>query len=608
MTRQDAPKRYAFDQFAAIRRYQPTLAFAPDSSAVAYSTNTSGQFNIWRQPSEGGYPRQLTLYTEKAVRDLAWSPDGMQIVFTADEHGDEFYQLYTIPERGGQPEVFVSEPDVQHYLASGGAWSPDGRFIAYAGNDREPTDQDVVIRDTTTGETHRLLAGEANYFADTWSPDGAWLTVVKFNSNSDTDIFLVSRDGETRRELTTHEGEALYFPGPWKPDGSGFYLLADEGREFLGLASYNLARGAFEWDVTPDWDIEHLQASNDGSVLVWSVNEDGYSRLYARDERTGQQISLPPIPNGVVQLLKVSPDGKKIGLMLNRPTHPAEIYLVDVPSGAVTQITDGFLGGIDEADLIEPELIRFPSFDGREIPAFLYRPKGEGPFAAILSIHGGPEAQERPVYASSGLYQYLLSRGIGILATNIRGSTGYGKSYQKLIHRDFGGDDLKDFDAAAKYLQSLPWVDSKRLGVYGGSYGGFATLSCVSRLPDYWAAAVDIVGPSNLVTFAKAVPPTWRRFMADWVGDPETEADFLMSRSPITYVDQIKAPLFVIQGANDPRVVKSESDQIVERLRARGVPVKYDVYDDEGHGFTKRENELKAMRDTAEFFETHLLG
>jgi dipeptidyl aminopeptidase/acylaminoacyl peptidase len=608
MPRQDAPKRYAFDQFAAIRRYQPTLAFAPDSSAVAYSTNTSGQFNIWRQPSEGGYPRQLTLYTEKAVRDLAWSPDGMQIVFTADEHGDEFYQLYTIPERGGQPEVFVSEPDVQHYLASGGAWSPDGRFIAYAGNDREPTDQDVVIRDTTTGEMHRLLAGEANYFADTWSPDGAWLTVVKFNSNSDTDILLVSRDGETRRALTTHEGETLYFPGPWKPDGSGFYLLTDEGREFLGLASYNLARGAFEWDVTLDWDIEHLQASNDGSVLVWSVNEDGYSRLYARDERTGQQISLPPIPNGVVQLLKVSPDGQKIGLMLNRPTHPAEIYLVDVPSGAVTQITDGFLGGIDEADLIEPELIRFPSFDGREIPAFLYRPKGEGPFAAILSIHGGPEAQERPVYASSGLYQYLLSRGIGILATNIRGSTGYGKSYQKLIHRDFGGDDLKDFDAAAKYLQSLPWVDSKRLGVYGGSYGGFATLSCVSRLPDYWAAAVDIVGPSNLVTFAKAVPPTWRRFMADWVGDPETEADFLMSRSPITYVDQIKAPLFVIQGANDPRVVKSESDQIVERLRARGVPVKYDVYDDEGHGFTKRENELKAMRDTAEFFETHLLG
>ncbi len=605
MPRTDAPKRYAFDQFTAIRRYQPTLAFSPDGSSIAYSTNTSGQFNVWRQPSDGGYPRQLTLYTEKAVRDISWSPDGETILFTADEHGDEFYQLYTVPQGGGQAEAFVSEPDVQHHLAAS-AWSPDGRFIAYAGNDREPTDQDIVIRDVQTGETRRLLAGDASYFAIGWSPDGEWLTAVKFNSNTDTDAFLISRDGETKRALTPHEGQVRYFPGPWKPDGSGFSMLTDEGREYIGLATFDLARGTYEWDLTPDWDIEHLEASQDSSVLVWSVNEDGFSRLYARDERTGASIDLPATPNGVIQLLKVSPDGRKIGLMINRPTHPAEIYVVDIAGSTVTQITDGFLGGIDEADLIEPELIRITAFDGKQIPALLYRPKGNGPFAAVYSIHGGPEAQERPTYAYTGLYQYLLNRGIAVLATNIRGSSGYGKSYQKLIHRDFGGDDLKDFEAAAKYLQSLPWVDPKRIGVFGGSYGGFATLSCVTRLPDYWAAAVDIVGPSNLVTFAKAVPPTWRRFMADWVGDPETEADFLMERSPITYVDQVKAPLFIIQGANDPRVVKAESDQIVERLRARGVDVKYDVYDDEGHGFTKRANELKAMRDTAEFLEKHL--
>ena len=607
MPRKDAPQRYAFEQFTAVRRYQPTFAFSPDGAEIAYSTNTSGQFNVWRQPSEGGYPRQLTLYTEKAVRDVAWSPDGETILFTADEHGDEFYQLYTIPQRGGQPAAFVSEPDVQHFLGIG-AWSPDGRFIAYAGNDREPTDQDVVIRDVATGETRRLLAGDATFFAVSWSPDGEWLTAVKFNSNTDTDVYLLSRDGETKRALTPHEGQVLSLPGPWKADGSGFYLLTDEGREFTGLAFFDLARSSYEWDQTPDWDVEHLDASQDGSLLAWTVNEDGYSRLYVRDERTGQAIDLPVLPNGVVQLIRVSPDGRKIGLMLSRPTHPTEVYVVDVAARNVTQITDGFLGGIDEADLIEPELIRFPTFDGKQIPALLYRPKGDGPFAAVLSIHGGPESQERPTYAYTGLYQYLLSRGIGVLATNIRGSTGYGKSYQKLIHRDFGGDDLKDFEAAAKYLQSLPWVDPKRLGVFGGSYGGFATLSCVTRLPDYWAAAVDIVGPSNLVTFAKAVPPTWRRFMADWVGDPETEAEFLMERSPITYVDQVKAPLYIIQGANDPRVVKSESDQIVERLRTRGIDVKYDVYDDEGHGFTKRENEHKAMRDTAEFLEKHLVG
>jgi dipeptidyl aminopeptidase/acylaminoacyl peptidase len=607
MPRETARRRYTFDQYAAIRRYQPALTFSPDGSAIAYSTNTSGQFNLWRQPSDGGYPRQLTLFTEQAVRDAAWSPDGETIVFSADEHGNEFYQLFTIPQRGGRPEAFVAEPDVQHYLA-GDAWSPDGRLIAYAGNDREPTDQDVVARDVETGEVRRLLADDANYFAGGWSPDGNWLTAVKFDSNSDSDIFLVSRDGETRRLLTTREGEIRYFPGPWKADGSGFYLVTDEEREFMGLACFDLAANAYRWDVTPDWDIEHVEASADGSLLVWSVNEDGYSRLFARDERTGRTIDLPSIPDGVVSLLKVSRDGRKIGLMLNRATHPSEIFVVDVASGTVTQVTDGFLGGINEADLIAPELVRFPTFDGKQIPAFLYRPRGTGPFPAVLSIHGGPEAQERPTYNYSGLYQYLLNQGIGVLAPNVRGSTGYGKTYQKLIHRDFGGNDLKDFDAATKFLQSLPWVDPKRLGVFGGSYGGFATLSCVSRLPDYWAAAVDIVGPANLVTFAKAVPPTWRRYMAERVGDPETDADFLMSRSPITYVDQIKAPLFVIQGANDPRVVRAESDQIVERLRARGVEVKYDVYPDEGHGFTKRENELKALRDVAAFFERHLLN
>jgi dipeptidyl aminopeptidase/acylaminoacyl peptidase len=282
------------------------------------------------------------------------------------------------------------------------------------------------------------------------------------------------------------------------------------------------------------------------------------------------------------------------------------VFIVDLEKHETRQITNGMLGGIPEASLIEPELIRYPTFDGREIPAWLYRPKGDGPFPVLLSIHGGPEAQERPTYAYTGLYQYLLSRGIGVLAPNVRGSTGYGITYQKLIHRDWGGDELKDFEHAVKYLHSQPWVKRDRIGVYGGSFGGFATLSCVSRLPDYWAAAVDLVGPSNLVTFAKAVPPTWRATMKTWVGDPETEQEFLMSRSPVTYVDQIKAPLFVIQGANDPRVVKPESDQIVARLRERGVDVRYDVYEDEGHGFTKRSNSIKAMGDIARFLEDHL--
>lgn len=393
-------------------------------------------------------------------------------------------------------------------------------------------------------------------------------------------------------------------PDGWSASGDGFYLLTDDGREFTGLAFQTLA-GERSWIETPDWDVENAAESADGRWLVWSVNEDGYSRLHVHDLTGDLGDREIRMPDGVLSTMTLAKSGNKLGLIWTQPVRPQEVFVVDLESLDVNRITDSFLGGLDDGDMTSPELVHFETFDGKQIPAFLYKPEGvEGPMPVVLSIHGGPEAQECPTYTYTGFYQYLASRGIAILAPNVRGSTGYGKSYQKLIHRDWGGGELKDFQAAAKWLRAQDWVDNDRIGVYGG----FATLSCVSRLPEYWAVGVDLVGPSNLVTFAKAVPPTWRRMMVKWVGDTETDADFLMERSPISYVDQITAPLFVIQGANDLRVVKSESDQIVERLRERGVDVRYDVYEDEGHGFTKRENELKAFRDMASFLESHLLA
>jgi dipeptidyl aminopeptidase/acylaminoacyl peptidase len=302
--------------------------------------------------------------------------------------------------------------------------------------------------------------------------------------------------------------------------------------------------------------------------------------------------------------MSLSRDGRRLAVLLSTGTRPLNIALLDLGTGELRWLTDAHpVSAVATAD---PALVRFPTHDGRDIPAWLYRPAGDGLRAVVLSIHGGPEAQERPSYNYAGLYQYLVANGVAVLAPNVRGSTGYGTTYQRLILRDFGGAELGDFAAAARYLHGLDWVDPDRIGVFGGSYGGFAALSCLSRLPEYWACGVSVVGPSNLVTFVRSVPPTWRPMMAAWVGDPDTEADFLMSRSPVSYVDKIRAPLFVIQGANDPRVVKAESDQIVEALRARGVEVRYDVYDDEGHGFTKRENEVKAMGDVADFLIAHL--
>jgi dipeptidyl aminopeptidase/acylaminoacyl peptidase len=607
-----ARKSPLFEQFFAVRRFSSVLAFTADSANLLFSSNLSGQFNLWSVPVEGGWPDQLTTFTDETVRGAGVSPTDGRIVLCADHDGDEFHQLYLIDSGRGWPEKITDEPQVQHYVGSE-AWSPDGTKFAYASNARTPTDMETWVRDLETRESRAVFGKEMFSFPGPWSPDGTKLLAIEFRNNSDASVHLVDLEAGTSRELTPHDDDGLFFPGAWAPDGSGFYLVTDEGSEFRGLAFYDLATDRYEWVEEPTLDVEDLKVSHDGRLLAWLVNDDGHARLRLRDLETGSDLPAPQLPDGArphltgdEPPLALSPDGSRAALILSTPRRPPEAWVVDVESGTARPLTDSRVGGLREDDLVDVELISFPSYDGRDIPAWLYRPPVDGKVPVVVSIHGGPEAQERPVYQP--LYQYLLSRGIAVLATNIRGSTGYGKSYQRLIQRDWGGGDLQDWDHAVRWLREQDWVDADRLGVCGGSYGGFAVLTCVTRLPDYWAAAVDIFGPSNLVTFAKAVPPTWKRFIARFVGDPETEAEFLMERSPITYVENVKTPLLVIQGATDPRVVKGESDQMVEKLKSLGREVEYVVFDDEGHGFTKRTNELKAYGLTAKWLERHLLA
>ncbi|MFL5981302.1 MAG: S9 family peptidase, partial [Gaiellaceae bacterium] len=554
----------------------------------------------------------LTAFTDETVRGVAVSPRDGTILLGADHDGDEFHQLYAIDGGRGWPQQLTDEQQVQHFVG-GGAWSADGTKFAYSANARKPTDMECWVRDAETGES-RPVFGEGMFsFPVRFSPDGSKLLTLDFRNNSDSSVHLVDLDSGDARELTPHDDEGLYLAGPWAPDGSGFYLVTDEGSEFRGLAFYDLAAGRFDWVEEPTQDVDDVALSDDGRVLAWLVNDHGYDHLRLRDLETGKELPTPDLPagarphlTGAEPPLALSPDGAHAALIISCPRRPPEVWIIETETGRTWPVTDSRLGGLEEDDLVEIELVSYPSFDDRDIPAWLYRPNVDGKVPVVLSIHGGPEAQERPVYQP--VYQYLLSRGIAVLATNIRGSTGYGKSYQRLVQRDWGGGDMQDWEHAVKWLQQQDWVDADRVGVYGGSYGGFAVLTCVTRLPEYWAAAVDIFGPSNLVTFAKAVPPTWKRFIARFVGDPETEADFLMERSPITYVENVKAPLLVIQGATDPRVVQGESDQLVEELRGLGRDVEYVVFDDEGHGFTKRPNELKAYRLAAEWLERHLLA
>lgn len=594
-----------FEQFYAYRRYYPVARFTPDGQRVLYVSNVSGQFNLWSVGIDGGRPEQLTTFIDHAVREVAVSEDGT-VLFIADRDGDEFTQLYRIAAGGGWPEQLTDLEQVQHQI-SPDAWAPGGGRFAFAANSRRPEDTEVFVQDE--GGEPRYLFGEGKYaFAASFSPDGGLLLALDFRSNSDISLYVVDVESGDERELTPHEGDVKFWPGPWAADGSGLYFLTDEGREFQGLAFQRLDEAEREWVETPDCDIDEVVGSADGRVIAWLENDDGWARLRLRDLSSGADLPEPKLPRSAASVigsgLALSRDGALAALVCDQPTRPPEVWLVETSTGEARPLTEGRAAGLPALELQDPELIRYESFDGRPIPAWLYRPRGDDPSPFALLIHGGPEAQERPNYRP--YVQYLLSRGIGVLATNIRGSTGYGKTYQTLIHHDWGGGDLEDWRHAAEWLRAQPFVDAGRLAVFGGSYGGFATLTCVTRLPEYWRAAVDIFGPSNLVTFSRAVPPGWRRFMAKWVGDPDTEEDFLLERSPITYVDQVRAPLLVIQGAKDPRVVKEESDQMVERLRELGREVEYVVFEDEGHGFTRYANEVRAWRLACEWLERHL--
>ena len=609
-TRKLAP----FEQFMAYRRFSAGLEFSADGTSVYFVSNMSGQFNLWRVSVEGGWPTQLTAFIDDTVRTVGVSPGDGSVVFCADHDGDEFHQIYLVDASGGWAEKITDDAQVQHFVFNG-SFSPDGSKLAYAANARQPADMEIWVRDIESGDARPVFGEGLFSFPGGWSPDGTKLLGIDLRSNSDTSIHVIDLETGDAPEATPHDEEGIYTPGPWKPDGSGFYFLSDEGREFRGIAFYDVASGSYEWVETPEHDVEEIAASHDGRVFAWLVNEDGYDRLKLRDMETGRDLPSPDLPDGARPHLTgfqppiaLSADGSHAAVILAGPQRPPDVYIVETGTGAARAVTESWIGGgFAEDELTPVELISYPSFDGRQIPAWLYRPRDTGGrVPVVVAIHGGPEAQERPVY--SPVYQYLVSRGIAVLATNIRGSTGYGKSYQRLIQRDWGGGDMHDWEHAAKWLRAQDWVEPDRLGVWGGSYGGFAVLTCVTRLPEYWAAAVDIFGPSNLITFAKAVPPTWRRMMKKFVGDPDEDAELLRERSPLTYIDNVQAPLLVIQGANDPRVVKSESDQLVEKLRSLGRTVEYIVFDDEGHGFTKRKNELATMRASVGWLERYLLA
>lgn len=584
--------RLAFDDFLctwtpllaqwSLARYRNTqsVGFAPDGRVWRIS-NEDGQQDLWLDA------RRLTDLGDRTARWFVVEPSG-SVILASDRFGDENHQLYRVSADGRMSDLAVRE-GVQHHLRAR-SLSRDGHALAYSANHRDRANVEVVVRDLGSGEEKIVLGGDAWHVVGDWAPDARSLLACRVQDNTDQDLLVVDvRSGETTH-LTPHTGDEKNFPIGFTRDGRGVYFLTDRGGEFLWLARMDLATREVSAVAKAPWDVFIARLDRDASTIVWMTNEDGSCGLAGRDERTGGPLRIAPLPRGFINDYALSDDGSRIVIQWSSTAAP---WVIRVHQGgawrdaAPTSI--GYGGG-----LVADESIRIG-----DIPAMLIRPKASGRIPLVLHVHGGPEGQEHPMYFA--FRQHLAAHGVAVLVPNIHGSTGYGSSYQRAIHLDWGGIDLADLDALARWAKAQEWVDPERIGIYGGSYGGFATLEAITRLPEHWKVAVEAFGPSDLVTFVKRNSPSWQRFMRRWVGDPVRDEAKLHERSPLTHAANVRCPLLVIQGGTDPRVPKGESDQFVKRLRELGKDVTYVEEERTGHGWPTRSAYREAYGRISDF-------
>ncbi len=603
-------------QYLAIPRAHGP-AWSPDGTTLAFLSDQTGLDQVWLLTLKEKEAVQLTDFPDR-VGQVVWSPDGEHLLATVDAGGNEHDQFYLLSSKGSQPEALTQSPGVIHHF---GAWSPDGTALCYSSNQRYAAFFDLWIMDLQTRQARCLLAQDTSLMPQAWSPDGKYVLASCLNSERDVDLFLVAVDGSAVHHLTSHEGEANYEYPCFTADSQSLYILADYEREYSAPARIDLHTLPLRQEHAPltyladaPWNAEAgMGLSPDERTLAWALNEDGYSRLIFFDTTSNKELSSPDLPNGIIEDLTWSPIQNQVALSFSGTAHAGNLWIVRSDQPVAEPVTT-FSLPFDADNLVLPELIHYPSFDGLQIPAYYYRPhvdrlRGpDGLLPVIVFVHGGPESQFRPRNTAPSMppFQYYLRQGFAILAPNVRGSAGYDKTYVHLDDVGLRPDSVADLKAAVDWLVQEGEADPGRIGILGRSYGGYMVLAAVTTYPELWAAAVDIVGISNFVSFLEQTGPWRRKWREAEYGSLAKDRDILIRISPIHSVDRITAPLLVLHGANDSRVPVAEAERIVAAVKAQGTPVDYLRFENEGHFMMRKETQLKAYPAIGDWFERYM--
>ena len=570
------------------------LSWSHDGTRLLVASNLTGTMQLFEWAA--GHLTQRTAEHEPVGG--RYLPVSDRVLVQRDDGGNERDQLYLLAA-DGRLEPLVVDP---RYLHTPGGASRDGTRLAYRTNRRNGVDFDVVVRHLPSGDERVVLDAGGFNAAGAFSPDGRLLAVLRPTERSgDDQLHLVDTVTGDRFEVCPHPEPAELGPPAWLADGSGFWFTTDDGRDLPVVARYDLAARRAEVVLDPGAPCAVL-ADWAGRHLLVVTNDEGFTRACLHDPATLERTLEVPLPgDGVAEAFTFSPDGRRLAFHFTSWAVPGDVWSLDTDLGTVDRLTDS-PSAVDPSEVAPPELHRFVSFDGESIPAFLSRPAdlpGEAP--VVVVVHGGPESQARPRW--SPLNAYLCARGYAVVTPNVRGSTGYGRRYEHLDDRRRRLDAVADLAALHDWLAATDGLDAGRAALYGGSYGGYMVLAGLTFQPERWAAGVDVVGISSLVTFLEHTSPYRRRVREREYGSLDADRDFLVEASPLTHLDRLVAPLLVVHGANDPRVPLSEAEQLHARLVARDVRCHLLVYPDEGHGLQKLANRLDAYPRMAAFLD-----